>query len=145
MEGVRFPDQPPIPGYEPIRPLGKNGGVLYVARHSASGVLVALKVWPLELENHARDVHGPLAYLHHPNIIRLFEMGQFEGKFFCALEYVEQTLADTLREGPLPGYEIARIACRLGSALEHAREHGMIPDLSAKSLRDLMGELKLLK
>lgn len=131
---VSFPAQPPIPGYEPIRPLGINLGVVYLARHS-SGVLVALKVWRLEFAGHARDLHSPEAQLHHPNIIRVLGMGEFEGNFFCALEYVERTLADRLRDGSLSGVEVARLAHGVGSALRYARDQGMVPiSLSPKSI-----------
>ena len=135
MVGVWAPEQPPIPGYEAIRPLGVNLGVVYLARHSSSGVLVALKVWHLKFAEHARDLLAPLARLHHPNIIRVVEMGEFEEHFFCALEYVEQSLADRLAEGPLADLEVARIARAVGSALQYAHDHEMVPQsLSRKSI-----------
>lgn len=130
-----FPEQPPIPGYEPIRPLGINLGVVYLARHSSSGMLVVLKVWRLEFAGHARDLHAPSARLHHPNIIRVLEMAEFEGSYFCALEYVERTLADKMRERPLPDGEVVRLAHAIGSALQYALDRGLIPlDLSPRSI-----------
>ncbi len=120
-------EQPPIPGYEPIRVLGINLGTVYLARHSSSGALVALKVWRLEFAEHARDLDAPLARLHHPNIIRVFGMGEFERYYFCALEYVERTLADRLREGPVPDVDVAQLAQAVGSALQYARDQGMSP------------------
>ena len=123
---VNFPEQPPIPGYEAIRPLGMNLGVVYLARHLSSGALVALKVWHIKFAGHARDLLAPLARLRHPNIIRVLEMGEFEGHFFSALEYVEQSLADRLREGPLPDLEVSRIARAIVSALQHAGDRGMV-------------------
>ena len=128
-------EQPPIPGYEPVRLLGMNLGAIYLARHSRSGTLVALKVSHREFAAHFRDLHAPLARLDHPNIVRVLGMGEFEGNFFCALEYVERTLADRLLEGPLSGVEVARLAHAVGSALQYARDQGMIPlSLTPKSI-----------
>jgi serine/threonine protein kinase len=135
MGGVSFPEQPSIPGYEAIRPLGINFGAVYLARHSSSGALVALKVWPRKFAEHARDVYAPSTRLHHSNIIRAVGMGEFEGSFFCALEYVEHTLADRLGGGLLPDVEVARLAGAVVSALQYARAQGMIPrSLSPKSI-----------
>src|SRR5262249_23948229 len=67
--------------------------------------------------------------------IRVLEIGEFEGNFFCALEYVERTLANKLSEGPLPGVEVARLARSIGSAIQYALDQGMIPQtLSPKSI-----------
>jgi len=132
---MTFPEQPPIPGYEPIRPLGINLGAVYLARHATSGSLVALKVWPLRFEGHARDILEAQAALDHPNIIRVLGMGKFEGSFFCAIEYVERTLADKLRDGPLSGAEAARLIRAIVSALQYALDQGMTASsLSPKSV-----------
>ncbi len=37
-------EHPPMPGYEQLRLLGRNLGIVYLARQSSSGQLVALKV-----------------------------------------------------------------------------------------------------
>lgn len=135
MQGINFPELPPIPGYEPIEPLGVNLGTLYLARHSSSGTLVCLKVWDLRFAEHAQDLHGPAERLSHPNIIRTFEMGEFGNHFFCAVEYVKQTLADKLQGGPLPDSKVVRLASAIGSALQYARDQGVIPlSLSPNSI-----------
>lgn len=121
-----FPEQPPIPGYEPVRLLGVNLGAVYLARHSSTGALVALKVVRREFAAHLRDLHTPLARLDHPNIIRVFGVGEFGDNFFCALEYVERTLADRLLEGPMSDVEVARLAQAVALALQYARDQGMI-------------------
>jgi serine/threonine-protein kinase len=98
-------------------------------------VLVVLKVFEGKLAGHARDLYALSARLHHPNIIGVLEMGDFEGNFFCALEYIERTLADRLRDGPLPGREVARLARAVGSALQYALDQDMIPwSLSPNSI-----------
>jgi serine/threonine-protein kinase len=122
---MSYPEQPPIPGYEPVRLLGINCGAVYLARHASTGALVALKVWPLKFVGHARDYSEAQAALDHPNIIRVLGMGEFEGEFFCAFEYVERTMADKLREGPLPGVDVARLIRAIVSALQYALDQGM--------------------
>ena len=128
MSSLGIPEQPRIPGYEPVRPLGINLGVVYVARHSSSGKLVALKIWPVTFAEHALEIHGPTARLRHPNIIHTYEMGEFEGNYFCAIEWVERSLAERLQEGCLPDVEAARVAYAIGSALQYARAQGMAAD-----------------
>ncbi len=107
--------QPPIPGYEPIRLLGINLGAVYLARHSDSGALVALKVYRRSAAAHARDLYTRLAQLDHPNILRVIGIGAFEEYFYCAFEFFDKTLADRLLQGPLPPI-----------AVQYAREQGMI-------------------
>jgi serine/threonine protein kinase len=68
-----------------------------------------------------------LARLQHPNILRVLEVGEFEGSFFAALEYVQDTLGDHLVEGPFSGVQVARLTLAVGSALQHARDQGMLP------------------
>jgi len=129
------PQQPQIPGYEPVRLLGINLGTVYLSRHSNTGALVALKVFRCEDAQHVRDLHAPLARLDHPNIIRLFGMGDFEKLFWCALEYVETTLADRLLRGPLPEAEVAEVTRNIAFALQYARTRGMRPlGLSPKAI-----------
>jgi len=123
---MAFPAQPPIPGYEPVRLLAINLGTVYLARHSSTGMLVALKVFRRDFAQHSRDLHAPLAHLHHPNIIRVFGIGDFEESSYCALEYVEKTLADRLLQGSLPEVEAARLTRAVASALQYARDQGMI-------------------
>lgn len=118
--------QPPIPGYEPVRLLGINLGTVYLARHSDSGTLVALKVFHRRVAAHVGDLYAPLARLDHPNIIRVLGFGDFEEYSYCALEYVKNTLADHLLQGPLPAVEVARLTQAVASAVQYAADQGMI-------------------
>ena len=46
---------PEIPGYEPARPLGRNGCIVYLARRSGNGELVVLRVYDPGLgDRHSR-------------------------------------------------------------------------------------------
>lgn len=120
-----MPKQSPIPGYELVRTLGINLATVYLARHTNSGGLVSLLVCNLESAEHFRQGRAPLAGLDHPNIIRVVGMGEFGDFFYCALEYVEKTLADRLVNGPLADEEVARLAEAVASALDYARDRGV--------------------
>jgi serine/threonine protein kinase len=119
-------EQPPIPGYEPIRLLGINLGAVYLARHASSGLLVALKVWSLDHAENIRELHEPLARVNHPNITRLLEVGEFEGNYFCAMEYFEATLEERLRDGPLPEGKVTRLTHAIGLAVDYALSQELV-------------------
>jgi serine/threonine protein kinase len=113
-----LPKESPIPGYEIVRILGINLGTLYLARQTNSGALVALKVLRREHANRIREHGEPGAGLDHPNIIRLVGMGEAGDYFYLASEYVGNTLAERLANGPLPDEEVARLAEAVALALE---------------------------
>jgi len=122
-----LPQPPSIPGYEPVRVLGTNHAIVYLARRCASGELVALKVYhrdtPITV-GWSRDTL--LKGLNHPNVLRVFEVGEAEGRRYSVFEYVEEDLAVRLREGPLRPSEAARIAQATALALCYARDRGMV-------------------
>jgi len=118
---------PAIPGYEPVRALGINGAIIYLARRSCSGELVVLKVYDRTSEERLRHRDSLLARLDHPNILRVFEIGDFQGRSYCALEYVDGNLADRLRQGPLSRSQATRLVPAITLALQYAWHQGMIP------------------
>jgi serine/threonine protein kinase len=117
---------PAIPGYEPIRPLGINGAIVYLARRSSSDDLVVLKVYEVAFAELVRH-ESLLARLDHPNILRVFEIGDFQGRPYCALEYCDGDLADRLRQGPLPRSQAIRLVSDIALAIQYARHQGVVP------------------
>jgi serine/threonine-protein kinase len=122
-----LPEHPPIPGYEPERLLGRNGAIVYLARRSDTGELVALKVYngsvpPADL----RRQELTLARLNHPNVLRVIGIGECEGRAYTALEYAATSLAARLRDGPLQAAEAGLIAKTLALTLQHMRELGFV-------------------
>ena len=79
--------------YAPTRLLGVGGmGAVYEVEDRATGGRVALKVmldddagWLLRFKQEFRVV----AELHHPNLVRLFDLGQDEGRWFFTMELVQ--------------------------------------------------------
>jgi serine/threonine-protein kinase len=68
------------------------------------------------------------ARLSHPNVVRIFDVGEDEGRPFIAMEYVEgQTLAELLAgRGPLPAAEVARLGVQACAALAAAHAAGLV-------------------
>ena len=78
-----------IPGYEPVESLAINGAFLYLARRSSDGEVVVIKVYHGRSE-HLRHYDSLLARLDHPNIARVFEMGEFQKWKYCVLESIKE-------------------------------------------------------
>jgi len=131
--GSRFVPGHVVAGrYRIVALLGRGGmGEVYRADDLKLGEPVALKFLP---ERIARDGDA-LARLHrevrtargvaHPNVCRVFDVGEVDGESFLTMEYVDgEDLASLLRRiGRLPpdkALEIARQLCA-GLAAAHAR------------------------
>ncbi|MCB9618427.1 MAG: protein kinase [Sandaracinus sp.] len=64
-----------------------------------------------------------LVRLSHPHIVPVYELGVVDGTYFLAMELVEgPTLANLLREGPLPATWVARLGEQIAEALHHAHD-----------------------
>ena len=121
--------------YELERPLGHGAmAVVDLARDVELDRPVALKRLAENLarddELHARFLREArlAARLAHPNVVRVYDVGEHEGRPFIAMEYVDgETLADLLaRRGPLPPDEVAALGIQICSALEAAHTAGLV-------------------
>ncbi|MGA3328188.1 MAG: serine/threonine-protein kinase, partial [Terriglobia bacterium] len=82
--------------YEILSELGQGGmGVVYKARDSVIGRLVALKTVNADLVSDPeilmrfyREAQSA-GTLQHPNIVTVFDLGEFEGQPYIAMEFVE--------------------------------------------------------
>src|SRR5438105_6513488 len=68
------------------------------------------------------------ARLSHPNVVRVFDVGEDDGRPFIAMEYVDgETLAELLaRRGRLPASEVARLGVQACAALAAAHAAGLV-------------------
>ncbi|MGA2184358.1 MAG: serine/threonine-protein kinase [Bryobacteraceae bacterium] len=121
--------------YRIIGRLGKGGmGEVYRATDIRLGQTVALKFLP---EVTAGDP-AMLARFHnevriarqvtHPNVCRVYDIGEFQGQPFISMEYVDgEDLASLLRRiGRLPVDKATEIARRLCAGLAAAHNQGVL-------------------
>jgi serine/threonine-protein kinase len=68
------------------------------------------------------------ARLAHPNVVRVFDVGEDEGRPFIAMEYVDgETLAELVaRRGPLPPAEAASLGVQAGAGLAAAHAADLV-------------------
>jgi serine/threonine-protein kinase len=67
------------------------------------------------------------AALTHPNIVRLFDYGEDEGRPYIVFEHLPgRSLQERLSAGPLADADTARIAADVAAGLAHAHEHGVV-------------------
>jgi eukaryotic-like serine/threonine-protein kinase len=121
--------------YELRRPLGHGAmAVVDLAQDDELDRPVALKRLA---ENLARDDDlrrrfvreaRLAARLTHPNVVRVYDVGEDEGRPFIAMEYVDgETLADLVAQrGPLPPAEAVGLGIQAARALAAAHEAGLV-------------------
>jgi eukaryotic-like serine/threonine-protein kinase len=110
--------------YEILAPLGAGGmGEVYRAHDPRMGRDVAIKIAPERFsERFEREVHA-VAALNHPNVCTIHDVGPN----YLVMELVEgPTLADRIRQGPIPLEEALDIARQIADALEAAHEKGIV-------------------
>lgn len=123
-----------IGSYKILEPLGAGGmGQVYRAEDLKLGRNVAIKILPGVTSDNA-DLSGlsarearVLAQMNHPNIGAIYGLEEIDGVRALILELVDgPTLADRIRQGPIPADEALAIARQIIQALEYAHEKGII-------------------
>jgi Protein kinase domain len=122
-------------GYRIEGLLGRGGmGVIYRAEHPRLGATVALKVMEPELaldevfrERFVREARAA-ARIKHPNIIPIYDAGEWHGDLYIAMRYIEgDDLRSVLRrDGALPAEQTYVIGLQIASALDAAHRSGLI-------------------
>jgi serine/threonine protein kinase len=121
--------------YEILGPLGAGGmGEIYSARDCRLGRIVALKIlggrWMDDARSRVRFEREArvISSLNHPSICTLYDIGRENEVDYLVMECVEgETLADGIKNGPLPLPEVLRIAIEIARALYYAHTHGTRP------------------
>lgn len=127
-------------GYEMLGELGRGGmAVVYRARHLELNRVVALKVlrwgdWDAAADaRRVRHEAELVARLQHPNIVQVYEVGEWDGDPFLALEYVSGgTLAEALARLQKQGQtgvstmEAAALVGLLAGAVQAAHDQGVV-------------------
>ncbi len=125
---------PNIPGYD-IERLVDHGGMsnIYLARQKGLNRPVAIKmIRPQDfLDDNIRKRFvleaSSIASLQHPNVVQIYEIGEFEGRPFLCLEYIsggnlERKISDD-RPSPRQSAEIVR---QLAEAIQAAHDKHII-------------------
>jgi serine/threonine-protein kinase len=108
-------------------------GVVYLARHLALNRAVALKMiirgafTPAEALRRFEAEAQSLAQLQHPNIVQVFDYGQFQGSPYLTLEYLEGgNLERHLGHRPQPPHAAAALVATLAEAVAAAHAKGVV-------------------
>jgi serine/threonine protein kinase len=117
------------------RLLGKGGmGAVYLARDSQLNRLVALKIpffdaqaEPDRMERFVREARSA-ARLHHPNICTVFDVGQYEGRPFITMAFIQGQPLEDLYDSDrlLPVATAVEIVRKTAGALKEAHDLSIV-------------------
>jgi eukaryotic-like serine/threonine-protein kinase len=123
-----------IAHYRVMEEIGGGGmGVVYKAEDTKLGRIVALKFLPdhyaadaSALERFHREARAASA-LNHPNICTIYDIEDYEGEQFIAMEYIEgRTVAELISARPLEVETIVKLGIQISEGLAAAHAKGIV-------------------
>ena len=125
--------------YRLLELIGAGGmGAVYLCEHTLMRRLVALKVLPVEklddpsnVERFYREARA-VAALDHPNIVRAYDIDQYEKLHFLVMEYVDGTSLQeivaryVLEKKPFDPIRAAHYIAQAAVGMQHGHELGMV-------------------
>jgi serine/threonine protein kinase len=117
------------------RQIGKGGmGAVYLAHHIGLNKPVAIKIMsaaligsPSNIQRFMREAQMA-ASLEHPNVVQVFDVGEANGLYYLAMQYVVGRSLDRLLEerGRLPLNEASPLIKGVARALDAAHRKGVV-------------------
>ena len=133
-EGRRLGANMFVGDYEILAEIAHGGmGVVYKARQRKLNRIVALKM--MRAGDLASDKDNQrfkseaeaAAKLNHPNIVPISEVGDFDGRHYFSMAFIEgRSLAQEVVAGPLPPRQAAVLMKQVADAVAYAHANGVI-------------------
>jgi len=121
--------------YEILEEIGRGGmGVVFKARDTRLGRIVALKHLPDNLRNHPKAIELFLrearsaAALNHPNIVTVFDAAQEDDLFYITMELLEGSPLQSILEKRkrLKARDVVRLGIQVAGGLQYAHEQRVV-------------------
>ena len=115
--------------------IGQGGmGRVYLARDARLNRLVALKILSPERVNNPRAIARFQrearvgAQLQHENLVRIYDFGESNGRYYLVMEFIEGKTVGTLisEQGQMSAASAVRLVRQVALGLEHAHQKGLI-------------------